>query len=651
VYAVLTAWLFRALLPALTQSVPAGADYPLYLWNVWWVHRALLVEHVSPYATSWIFYPEGVSLLYHTMGVAACLPFLPLVALGGVPGIVLSHNLAILSSFALCGLAVYLLAFDEARSRLGALVAGVVFAFCSDRLATLGWTSLLSAHFLVFYVLFLLRALRGQRRSAVAAALFLALVWYNELTHAAFALLLTLALAIWQGPLRRRVLATVGAVAAGAALLVAPLLWELYETEFVQDVEWIGPSELQIDRGGADPRFFLLPRHTRSALHPPLEAAFPDTLRSARAAADARGSPFVPASLGLSLLVLVAVAAWRGQERRRWGWLALGLAALVLSLGPHLRLGDRLYEGFPLPYALLRDLPGFAMSKAHQRFVLPGLLCLSVFAAFGVAGVARPRAGEPGRSRWLRRGLAALLVAAVLGEYAGAAPRIAGVRAPSFAQALADDPGDYAVLHYPRIPGIAWLELEMWGQVIHEKRLLTGFVARSHRIPGLQEDPSYSIVEDPARRIDVPSQLERLDRLLREPRYRVKYLLVSGLRLAALGSKGSSLLDALRERYELVAEEAARPASGRPIRSWLFYVGGAAFEAEARQLVRLAAELAAAPDGPADPERQRRIEELRGRWEAFRDGAASRERNTPLFREVAAGARAVLGEAFAPPRA
>jgi len=631
----------------LTETVPAGGDRFLYFWNLWWVHRALFVEHTSPYFTSWIFYPEGVSLLYHTLGVSAFLPFLPVVALGGVPGVILSHNLVILSSFVLCGLATYLLALDETGSRLGALLAGVVFAFCAHRLAKLGWTSLLSAQYLVFYVFFLLRAIRGGRLNAVAAAFFLALVWYNSFTHVAFALLLTLGIVIWQGPLRRRVLATTIAIAAGTAVLIAPLLWDFYETRFVEELEWTEPTEQQIDRGGTDPRFFFVPRDTRSAFNPLISKVFPDTFQAVQASVEGWGaSPFVPASLGYSLLVLVAIAVFGGRERRRWAWLAFGVGALALSLGPHLRLGDRLYEGLPLPYALLRDLPGIAMSKAHYRFVPLGVLCLGVFAAFGVAAVTRPREGESGRSRRLRSGLAALLVAAVFGEYGSAAPPIVPVQAPRFARTLSEDPGDYAVLHYPRIRGIAWLEEDMWGQVSHEKRLLTGYVARIPRNPAVSKDPAYSFVATRLQRIDVPSQLEQMDRLFREPRYRVKYLVVSGPRLAKITQDAGPLIDALRERYVQVESGPAWAGPDPRKGWWLFYVGGAAFAEEARHLSRLAEELRASPHGPAAEER---LAELRERWQAFRDGAAGRERSTPLFHETEKTVRETLSAAIPPP--
>ena len=115
-YMLLTAWVFRDLLPLLTQAVPWGVDNRLYLWNVWWAHRALCIEHTTPYFTTWIFHPVGAHLSLHTFQLSAVLPFLPVMKSGGVPSVILAHNLTILASFVLSGLCVYWIA----RARPGA---------------------------------------------------------------------------------------------------------------------------------------------------------------------------------------------------------------------------------------------------------------------------------------------------------------------------------------------------------------------------------------------------------------------------------------------------------------------------------------------------------------------------------------------------
>ena len=190
-YALVTAWLFRELLPNATWAMAQGPDAPLYAWNVWWAQRAIAVEHTSPYFTRWIFFPDGVSLWFHSFQLSALLPFLPIAAAGGAHGVVLAHNLTVLASFVLSGFCVYLLAFDETRSHLGAWVAGAIFAFSAIRLHAVTQTDLLSTQFLVLYVFVLLRSLRRQSALALAAGLCLALVGYDSLTLLVFALLLT----------------------------------------------------------------------------------------------------------------------------------------------------------------------------------------------------------------------------------------------------------------------------------------------------------------------------------------------------------------------------------------------------------------------------------------------------------------------------
>jgi hypothetical protein len=37
------------------------------VWNLWWVNRAVTVLHVSPWFTSYLHYPTGVSLVGHTL--------------------------------------------------------------------------------------------------------------------------------------------------------------------------------------------------------------------------------------------------------------------------------------------------------------------------------------------------------------------------------------------------------------------------------------------------------------------------------------------------------------------------------------------------------------------------------------------------------
>ena len=105
----------------LTRAVPGnGVDSWVNMWNLWWLRRAL-IHGDDPYFTPMLYYPQGASLLLHTLNpINFSLPCLSL-----LPNLAATYNAAILASLTLCGLCTYLLALDVTGSRPAALVGGV----------------------------------------------------------------------------------------------------------------------------------------------------------------------------------------------------------------------------------------------------------------------------------------------------------------------------------------------------------------------------------------------------------------------------------------------------------------------------------------------------------------------------------------------
>ena len=79
------------------------------VWNLWWVNKAVTQLHQSPWYTSYLHYPKGVSLLGSTLN-----PF------NGFMGIVLlnfmtlieTYNSIVIFSFVMGGLTVFWLAYS-----------------------------------------------------------------------------------------------------------------------------------------------------------------------------------------------------------------------------------------------------------------------------------------------------------------------------------------------------------------------------------------------------------------------------------------------------------------------------------------------------------------------------------------------------------
>jgi hypothetical protein len=102
-----------------------------------------------------IFYPEPLTLAYSEHLFGQALQVLPIQALTG--NILLSYNLLFISTFALSGLAVYVLVRDLTDRPLAAFVAGLAFAYAPYRLGQISHLQVLSSYWMPF-------ALVGFRR-------------------------------------------------------------------------------------------------------------------------------------------------------------------------------------------------------------------------------------------------------------------------------------------------------------------------------------------------------------------------------------------------------------------------------------------------------------------------------------------------------
>src|SRR5512133_52146 len=77
--------------PASTILDDGTLDCFQFTWNLWWVKTALVDLHTSPFFTRWLFHPQGVSLLFHTLSASLGVASIPLqLVLPG--GVVTAHN-------------------------------------------------------------------------------------------------------------------------------------------------------------------------------------------------------------------------------------------------------------------------------------------------------------------------------------------------------------------------------------------------------------------------------------------------------------------------------------------------------------------------------------------------------------------------------
>ncbi|MCS6843449.1 MAG: hypothetical protein NZ528_03860 [Caldilineales bacterium] len=481
----------------LTTAIP-GDDFDGWqnYWNLWWMRRAWLEEHTSPYFTTLLYYPTGADLRFQTMAPFNGLTFLNLQLVGNV---FLAYNAAVLFSFAVGGFGAYLLALYALRGRQryhrrpaeplppppgllhgAAFLAGAVFAFSPYHFAhLLGHLQLITLQWIPFYALYLWRGLdraaTGQLRprDVGMAALFLVLVGLSDWYYVMYCGLFT-ALALAAQLAGRRLRPAGVAFAGGVALLFVLTLSPLLVPMVQGTRTWQGTSLLRDYSETITLSADLLAFVTPQVFHP----LWGEWAAQRSAVFSATRSEFTVFA-GYTVLAL-AVAGLASAPRRRSGsafWaLAAGLFA-VLALGPILHVGGRtplLPNGqpVPLPYALLYEtVPFIKYSRSVSRFDVMVMLCLGVAAAFGVAAVGNWLRARGRSAGWV----APLATALVLFEFLAVPYPMSPPDTPPWYYTLAQSEEPGAVLNLPANwsrPGY------LLYQTVHGKPMSTGYVTR-----------------------------------------------------------------------------------------------------------------------------------------------------------------------------
>jgi hypothetical protein len=355
------------LLTHLRGWVPGFGDWGQNMWALWWTRQALLSLAQSPFFTRYLFYPAGVTLLFHPVDVSDGLLALPLYGLLGGD---VTYNLIILLSFVLGGWGTYLLALYLTGRRGAAFVAGLVFTLSPYHFQRidLGHLNLSTIQWIPFYILFLLKFGRtGSLKSGLLALFFLVFNALNSWYYVVYCGLLSLAVIFWpndklkinvKNSLLQRT-GRVGLVLLAAILVLSPLLIPMLR--LLNTTSLIG--EHNPVRHSVDLVSFWLPGP------PSTWAGWFEAGWLAYAAQNRE--PGASAYLGYVVLGLSLFSLLRGTWRRQalwWGGVALGFT--LLALGPQLQIKGQIYQT-SVPYQRLATrVPGFAITGIPGRFVV-----------------------------------------------------------------------------------------------------------------------------------------------------------------------------------------------------------------------------------------------------------------------------------------
>lgn len=360
-------------------------DGSMSIWNLWWMKYSVMDLGQSPLFTDYLFYPEGVSLTFHSMPKVQGLIGIPLQYLAGLT---ISYNIIFMMTFLLTALATYWLVYHLLGERLPAFLAGVFFTYCPVRWAHLGHTQLLSTMLIPVYIMLVIRGREALEEGGkrpwtwfVLAGLALAVTAYDTEYYAVFLLFFSVVYFFvyfppgWKPQLLRRwglLLAGLVVAVAVFAILFSPMLIAVLQERSAGGDYFTFPS-LATDKLAADVLSFFIP---------PVTVQFLGSTFNYTPISDTTFIGWLP----LGLAAAGVVAFWR--RRDTWLWVLTSLLFASLALGPHLRFyGES--TNIPGPYLILTRLPLVNSVRVPGRFTVIVMLAVSVLAAYGCSALFR----------------------------------------------------------------------------------------------------------------------------------------------------------------------------------------------------------------------------------------------------------------------
>jgi len=431
-------------LPLQMNQVCAGADIDVYFnpWVDWWTHHVLTTPGESLYLTDYLFYPDGVSLVFHSFSHVNTAISLALQPLIGQPA---AYNVTILLAHLLSAFGMYLLVEYLTESAAAGIISGIVFAFNPYHIFESIHPVLVSTQWIPLSLLFLMRWLRERRWWQVVLAAFFFLLnaltsWHLMSFFSLWLIVLTIHYLGWnqQASVWKR-LRGIAVYALLSGLLVLPFLWPLIREQLTAAQTYM-PVDLSIGRP-LDLYHVVLP--------PWIEWV--------------KKSGY----LGLVTLILVGFGVWKGEGQARM-WATGAVLFFLIAIGPNPVFKEHPIEAITLPWSSA-FVPIFRHTFRFQLLVMFGL---AGAAGYGWLIVRDHLWG----TRWyaLAAGVVCLLL--ILDYSHWPFPTLTPDISP-FYKDLAKQPGEFAIAPLPSTRQTA--KYHMHYQTIHGKKIVGGHVSRT----------------------------------------------------------------------------------------------------------------------------------------------------------------------------
>jgi hypothetical protein len=435
------------------------------VWNIWWIQKAVTELHQSPWRTTLLHFPQGTSLLGHTLNPFNGFLAIPLLK---VFSLTQAFNICVLFAFVMGGLTAFWLAYYLSRSYAGGLAAGYVFTFCAYHFAhAAGHMQLVSLEWIPLFVLaWYVLMTRPSVRVGVGAALSLFLILLCDYYYFFYAVIAAVLVYGWKAVRTRNVLFGLGRAS------LAPFLGFIATTALTS-----GPlvaSLISLNR--RDP---LAGAHPSSWFSLDLPALLIPGGRWRFAGWTRFYWSRLPGNINESsvqmgvALVLLLILVWVGRKRVKMEslrlWYVMIATFVVLSLGPVLQVWGKTLPWARLPYALFEAaVPPLKLSGVPVRMMIMPMLAAGIILAAGFKDVF-------GASK-SRRAFVAVLLALMIFEFLPGPMPSTRVTPPAYVEALKNLPAGGGVIDRASNAPYA-----LYYQILHGKPLAFGYIARVPR--------------------------------------------------------------------------------------------------------------------------------------------------------------------------
>lgn len=382
------------------------SDLWKHMWGLWWFDDALRGHHALPLFTRDINFPQGGYLYFaDPMTASLSVPLQPLL------GLVCTYNVLIMAQLLGGCVGAYLLARQLGVRHPGAFLCGVVYGLSPYVLSysvASGVTETVNLAWPPLYLVFLLRALRGDGfRAQATAGLFLFLTAYACWYYAEFLLLMTALCVVFDGSAQSATSFLRGLIdrarRAAPILLVGLGLILPFASTFFLVLK--NPYNLVTPDKHEQPGAAPMERNEETRVDYLGESqlnytGLVDFVLPGKANATTTWSmDRLTRVYYIGVIVIVLVAVGLALQPRPWGrdlrfWLCSTLFFAILSLGPVIHLRSSVGRGSSLcaswPYiAVYYSFPVF------KQIGQPFRLMLLVYLGVGIlAGFALQRLGE-----------------------------------------------------------------------------------------------------------------------------------------------------------------------------------------------------------------------------------------------------------------